>query len=334
VSGYSAYRISRHTGPKTQTSAGSLVIAKPAAPKAVLNPLTIEAIRERSYPGSALTVMADHGDQGGYHNYTDSFVADGLTEYALVSVPDGTTPSDGWPVIILSHGYYDPAQYTENEDWYTSITAALAQAGYVVIEPDFRGNAQSQGQPEGGHFSPVYTYDVMNLIASIKHDPSYNPKRIGQLGHSMGGDVALHVMVVSKDIKATAFMNGVVGSMYDIFYNWPGDEYLTDQPLALVQGIRLSLINQYGTPQTNPAFWNSVSAINYVNGASGAVLVNQDVSDTTVPKLFADHLVTALQQVGKPVEYITYPGNDHLLSKPTNRAELIKNLLTFYKANL
>src|SRR5674476_754499 len=126
-------------------------------------------------------------------------------------------------------------------------------------------------------------------------------------------------MVIARDIKATAIMNGVVGSFYDMFYNWPGNEDLTDQPLALVQGIRQHLIDQYGTPKTNPTFWDSASAINYVSAVTSAVQVNQDSGDTSVPALFSDHLVVALQAAHKSVQYYPYPGNDHFLSQPQNR---------------
>ena len=103
----------------------------------------------------------------------------------------------------------------------------------------------------------------------------------------------------------------MVGSFYDIFYNWPSAPDLTDQPLALTQGIRQNLINKYGDPKTDPNFWNSASAINYVANITGPVEVNQDVGDSVVPKIFADHLVAALQADHKSVEYYTYPGDDH-----------------------
>lgn len=295
------------------------------------DPLTIAAIKARSYPGSAITTKQDLGDQGGYHNSIVSYQSDGLEINALLSIPDATAPAGGWPVIILDHGYINPATYTTNGPQYRQFIAPLVRAGYAVVKPDYRGNGNSQGTPEGGHYSPVYAYDNLNLVASIKQDSLFNAKRIGIFAHSMGGHEALRTIVVSKDIKATVFVAGVVGSFDDIFYNWPNSPALTDQP-AIVQTIRLNLIKKYGDPKSNPTFWSSASAINYTSDESGAIQVNQDVGDSVVPRIFADHLVAALQKSDKPVEYNLYPGDDHNFSH--NQAALIANALRFYGSNL
>ena len=301
------------------------------SPTPVPDPLTIAAIAARTYTASPISAVQDLGEQGGYRDQIASYQSDGLKIYALISAPDGAAPAAGWPVVVLNHGYIDPSQYQTDGTQYKPVEAALAKAGYVVIKPDYRGNGNSEGTPEGGHFSPVYTYDLLNLIASIKADKRYDAKRIGLFAHSMGSDEALRAIVVSKDIKATVFVAGVVGSFDDIIDHWPGSQSLSDKP-AIVQTIRQNLIAKYGTPQQNPSFWNSASAINYVKNITGAVQVNQDISDSIVPKLFADHLVAALQQAGKPVEYQTYPGDDHQFT--ANRVALAQNMLAFYKARL
>lgn len=304
---------------------------KTPTPTPPLAPIEIDAIAARSYPGSAITNYGNMTEQGGYRSGIMSYQSDGFKIYALLAVPNSAAPASGWPVIILEHGYIDPAVYKTDGGDYQAIIAALAEAGYAVIKPDFRGNGKSEGTPEGGHFSPDYTYDVMNLITSVKQDSRFDAKRIGQFAHSMGGHTALRTMVVSSDIKATVMMAGVVGSFDDIFYRWPNSPVTSDRPQA-VQTARQSLIDKYGTPASDPSFWNAASAINYVSRVTGATQVNQDTGDSVVPKLFADHLVDALKQAGKPVEYNLYPGNDHQFTQ--NRAALLRNVLAFYKATL
>ncbi|HSX15004.1 MAG TPA: alpha/beta fold hydrolase [Candidatus Saccharimonadales bacterium] len=302
-----------------------------ATPAPALNPLQIDAIRSRSYPASQLVTETDLGDQGGYHSYIASYTSDGLKIFALLAVPTSPEPAGGWPVIIFNHGYIDPAQY-QTASSYRDWVATLARAGFMVVKPDYRGNAGSQGQPEGGHFSPVYAYDVLNLISTLKQYPKANANRIGLFGHSMGGHVSLRTIVASPDVKATVVAAGVVGSFNDIFYNWPNSPAPNDRPLALVQGIRQHLIDQFGTPKTDPDFWNSASAINYVGDITGAVQVHQDIGDTVVPKIFSDHLVRALQQSSKPVEYYLYPGNDHNFT--ADRSLLMQRAIAFYRSHL
>jgi len=321
---------SRHTPTQVAAPIPSSSPTPTATP--MLDPIQIEAMRARSYPGSVLAVTRDLGDQGGYRDTVQSFRSDGLTEYALVSTPTGPKPIGGWPVVILAHGYIDPAVYQTVSSDYAAIISGLARAGYLVVKPDYRGHGQSQGVPAGGHFSPAYAYDVLNLISSLKRYPDANPARIGLLGHSLGGHVALRTIVVSRDIKATVFVAGVVGSISDILYNWPHSPMLRDQPVATVSGAREALIAKYGDPKANPAFWDSASAINYVSFVAGAVQINHDVSDSVVPKYFSDRLDAALTSAKKSTEYFTYPGDDHQFT--LNHASLMQRILAFYSAHL
>lgn len=317
--------------PPSKPAQPTVTAPKPAAPP---DPLTIEAITARTYTATPIVTEQDLGDQGGYHNYIVSYHSDGLKIYALQSVPDGTAPAGGWPVVIFNHGYIDPSVYQTNDGSYHEFIAAFARAGLVVIKPDYRGNGKSEGVPEGGHFSPVYAYDVLNLIASLKQDSLVNGGRIGLFGHSMGGHVALRAMVASRDVRATVFMASVVGSFYDIFYNWPHSPFPNDHPQPLVQNKKADLVQKYGDPKANPTFWDSASAVNFVSQTTGAVQVNHDVGDTTVPKGFSDHLVQNLQQAGKSVDYYTYPGDDHQFASSGNRALILQRAVAFYQAHL
>ncbi len=309
------------------------VTTNPTA-SATANPLTIAAMRARSYTASTLTNVRSDGDQGGYVNTVVSFVSDGLTEYALMSVPDSPRPAAGWPVVIVSHGYIDPRTYVTDDSSYAQFIAAFARAGYLVLKPDFRGHGKSQGVAEGGYLSPVYTYDLLNLVSTLAADPRVDRTRIGMFGHSLGGYEALRAMVISTDIRAVVFMSAVVGSLNDIFYNW---STVTPTPTAapppVQRQVAQSLIATKGTPQTNPGFWNQASPINYLSGSRAAVQIDEDVGDTQVPKLFSDHLYAALQAVGTSVvDYRTYPGDDHQFTH--NRAAVLANILAFYRAHL
>lgn len=309
------------------------VQATPASsPSPPLDPLQIEAIRARTYTASPLTVTQNLGDQGGYTQTVSSYVSDGLTQYALVSTPGGTKPAGGWPVIILAHGYIDPAVYTTAGASYSSWVAELTRAGYLVVKPDYRGHGQSQGQPEGGHFSPAYAYDILNLIASLKIYPQANAGRIGLMGHSLGAHVALRTIVVSPDVKATVMVSGVVGSIDDIINHWPRSPMASDQPAAYLTSKREELFKKYGRPEANPAFWNSVSAINYVAAVKGPVQINHSVGDSVVPVAFSQHLNGALAAAGKPVEYYEYPGDDHQFA--ANHRLMMQRAIAFYNAHL
>lgn len=302
----------------------------PAA--ATPDPLSIAGLRIHPYRASQIVTERSLGKRGGREDSIVSYRSDGLKVYALRSTPAGNPPADGWPVIILCHGYIDPDKYQTDGPEYMELIEAFARAGYMVLKPDYRGHGQSEGQPVGGHFAPDYTYDILNLIATLKRTDQIDAQRIGLAGHSLGGHVALRTIVVSQDIKATAMVSGVVGSMEDIFFNWPRSPDRKDEPAGLVQGQREKLVREHGDPKSNPGYWNSASAINYVQAVAGPVQVHQSATDSTVPKLFSDHLVDALRKAGKRVDYRVYPGDDHQFV--WNRAALVDNLVKFYRANL
>jgi uncharacterized protein len=296
--------------------------------------LAIAALRARPYPASTLVPVRSDGDRGGFVDSVVSFQSDGLREYALMSIPDGPRPARGWPVVIINHGYSDPATYQTDGSPYSQFVAAFAHAGYMVLKPDYRGHGQSQGVASGGHLSPVYAYDLLNLVSTLRADSRVDAARIGLFGHSMGGDEVLRALVVSKDIRAAVFLAGVVGSMYDIFYNWPQPQNPPPaaRPIPLQVGVENDVIAEHGTPATNAAFWNSASAINYVDSITAAVQINQDVGDMVVPKIFSDHLAAALHAAGKVFQYNTYPGDDHQFLR--NRAAILAATVAFYRAHL
>src|SRR3989344_277067 len=134
-----------------------------------LHPLMIAAMRQRDYPGGEIKIERDLGGQG-FQSYIVSYPSDGLKLFALMNVPLGKRPIGGWPVIILNHGYIPPTQYS-TVDSYKSFADYFGRNGFLVVKPDYRGQADSEGEADGGHWSPAYTYDVLNLVASIKRYP-------------------------------------------------------------------------------------------------------------------------------------------------------------------
>ncbi len=276
------------------------------------HPLSIERMRQQSYPGSDIAIEQTLTPGANYNRYIASYQSEGLKIYALMTVPSGQKPKTGWPVVIFNHGYIPPSQYRTTER-YVAYVDAFARNGYIVFKSDYRGHGDSEGNAAGGYGSPAYTIDVLNALSSIKRYKDADPNRIGIWGHSMGGSITLRSMVVSRDIKAGVIWAGVVASYPDLLARWRRPTGGDTVPRAM-SGWRGSLAEQYGSPEQNPTFWASISPNSYLTDLSGPVQLHHGTADQSVPLEFSEKLNAQIKEVGKPVEFYKYQGDNHNIS--------------------
>jgi len=296
-----------------------------------LDPLTVEAMRAKSYPGSQLVVEQNLGQVSNYNKYIVSYKSDGLKIYALLTVPIGTKPAGGWPVIIFNHGYIAPATYQTDPSsgQYASYYSAFSENGYIVLKPDYRGNGNSEGQPEGAYFSPAYATDALNAIASIKQYKDANAAKIGMWGHSMGGNITLRNLVVDpKDIKAAVVWGGVVGS-YELLSNWHDPFYHPSAyELSLRFKFRANLVEKYGSPSATSPFWSAADPTNFVSDIKAPIQLHYGESDEEIPLGFQNYFIDKLKKAGKQYEFYTYPGDNHNISQ--NFSLAMKRSIDFF----
>lgn len=275
--------------------------------------LQIDYMRKQSYPGSQLKIEEELSPGTNYRQYIASYVSEGNTIYGLLTVPTGTKPTGGWPVIIFNHGYIPPKEYRTTER-YVAYVAGFARNGYIVFKSDYRGHGNSQGNPSGQYYAPDYTIDVLNAIATLKKFPDANPNKIGMWGHSMGGNITLRSLVVdTKDIKVAVIWAGVVGNYDDIINHWRHTGPLPADINTRVSRLK-QLIAQIGGPDTNPIFWNSIDPYAYLKDITAPIQLHVGLADEEVPFKFSEHLKTALENNKKHVELYEYEGTDHNLS--------------------
>lgn len=285
------------------------------------DPLAIENMRKKSYPGSDIVTEQTLEAGSNFKRFLVSYQSEGLKIYGLLTVPEGEKPAGGYPVIVFHHGYIPPARYS-TVDSYRVWVNYFASAGYIVFKPDYRGNGNSEGDPVQPYISPDYVTDSMNAIESIKKFKDANPDKIGIAGHSMGGNIVLHELVMSKDVKVAVLLAGVVGNQRGLIDWWKkrfAARSIEGNDLDTWYEVEKMLEDQ-GTPENNPLYWNAIDPTHFLESVSATVQIQVGSADEVVPPEFSRSLRDSLQNAGKTVEYHEFPGVDHNFSSVTNTA--------------
>lgn len=265
------------------------------------HPVSLPALFMKDIVGSDFAVGDVLDANDAYTRYFITYTSSQLNISGIMNVPTGTGP---FPLLVLNHGYIDPAVYT-NGRGLRREQDYLARRGYVVLHPDYRNHAQSDDDPENEYnFRLGYTEDVIAVVKAIRaaNLPYLDASRVGMLGHSMGGGITLNTMVIDPDLVDAAVLFAPVSANYVRNYErWTrGDS-----------DVGKEIISRYGTPEAAPEFWDNVSAKNFFDRITAPILIHHGSADADVELKWSDELDGWLTEARKPHTYHVYPGEPH-----------------------
>lgn len=252
--------------------------------------LTIEALRRRSYGDGSIRIERVLAVTSAFTRTLVAYPSDGLTVYGFMNVPRGHGP---FPVVIVLHGYVDPARY-QILAYTTRYADAFARAGFLVLHPNYRNHPPSDEGPNP--FRVGYAIDVLNLIALLPTLPMAQPEAVGLFGHSMGGGIALRVLVVHPGVKAAV----LYGSM-------SADERKNFERVLQWSGGRRGR-EELNTPEEA---LQRIAPLFYLQDIAAPIQIHHGAADTVVPPEWSRELYARLQALGKTVEWYEYPGQPH-----------------------
>lgn len=272
-------------------------------PSPAPHPVSLPALMQQTYDGRDLQVGRVLARTNAYTRYFVTYRSGDLKISGIMNVPTGNGP---FPVLILAHGYIDPAVYTNGRSLRREQDY-LPRRGYVVLHTDYRNHAQSDDDPRNELTLRLgYTADVINAVLAVKRSslPFLDGDRVGLLGRSMGGGVAFNALVVQPGLVDAAVVYSPVSSdAVDNFDRWTRGER---------EQLANRIIDAYGAPEQNPTFWRNVSAVNFFDRVSEPLLIHHGTADNTCPIQWTRETVAALQRQGKDVTLATYDGEGHL----------------------
>lgn len=263
--------------------------------------LSLPAFSRQDFSGRDFKVGRILAENEAYTRYYITYSSNGLKISGIMNVPKGEGP---FPLVVLNHGYIDPAVYT-NGRGLKREQDYLARQGYAVVHPDYRNHAESDddGNMER-RFRLGYAEDVINAIWAIKAAqlPKVDTSRIGMLGHSMGGGVAWRMVVVQPDlVKALVQFAPVSADERDNFAKWT-----TRRPETAA-----AIVAEHGRPEENPEFWDNISPLTFFQNVSIPVMVHHGTADDSVPVAWSERAAGELEAQGKEITLHVYPGEPH-----------------------
>lgn len=224
----------------------------------------------------------------------------------------------GLPLIVMPHG----GPFVRDKWSYEPWVQFLANRGYVVLQPNFRGSTgygKAFVDAASGEFGRKMQDDLDDGVRWLVEKGLVDPKRVCIMGASYGGYAAMWAAARNPEIYRCAISFAGVSDIRPMLkYNpgqWIAQRYYRDwrdrirgdsefdletvSPLARARDIRIPLLIAHGK------------------------------DDSRVPPAQSTKLHEALKRAGRAHEYVLYPEEGHGFAKPENAADFLNRVERF-----
>jgi uncharacterized protein len=125
-----------------------------------------------------------------------AFTSKGTRCVGYMYVPDGATPAQKHPTIVMAHGFS-----AVKEMYFTHVAEHFSQHGFAVVLFDYRFLGGSDGEPRGQIFPWQQIEDFRNAITFATRQAEVDPGRLGIFGSSYSGGHVICVGAVDRRVK-------------------------------------------------------------------------------------------------------------------------------------
>ena len=286
------------------------------------NLVSLPALSRHRYDGGALRLTRVLGHQLAFTRYAVRYRSDGLRITGVMTVPNRPGRH---PLVVLAHGWADPARYTSGS-MLEREQAALAENGFVAFQTDYRNYARSSRESGDPVARPVgYPADLVNAVLAVKRArlPFVDSSRVGLFGRSMGGGVVLDALAARPGLARAAVLYAPVSSRAaDTYRRW-----VVPDPALLAR-----VTAAYGSPASRPALWRQASARPYLDRVTALLQIHHGTADAMCPVGWSEATAAALRGHGGDVTLYEYDGQGHRFGR--SWPLFMHRAVTFLRARL
>jgi dipeptidyl aminopeptidase/acylaminoacyl peptidase len=241
---------------------------------------------------------------------------DGKEIVGMLYTPRGAKPGTKYPAILWIHGGPEEQDNFHFSAW----PQYLAQAGYVVLEPNYRGsigygeifrnlNVEDANQGEVDDVAGGVEYLVSHGLA--------DPKRVAIGGASHGGTTVANAVTIYPDLFAAAIdETGTVD--FELFAERSNPQ----------SSIRWTM-KMGGTISEKPEIYRRANVLLAVDKIKTPLLILHGENDPQVPPAEAAEFARALKEHHKTYYYFTYPDELHGFAQPQHELDAWQKMLAF-----
>ncbi|WP_290611197.1 alpha/beta hydrolase family protein [Arsukibacterium sp. UBA3155] len=237
-----------------------------------------------------------------------------------------TLPPEGnknLPLIVNVHG----GPFGPFDSWgFNNEVQFLASRGYAVLQINFRGSGgygddfQRAGRLQWGH---AMQDDVTDGTLWAVEQGIADKERICIYGGSYGGYAALWGVIKEPDLYKCSV--GYVG-VYDMPLFFDGD----GSDASRSRGIEQYISSHVGEGDD---YMRSISPVHHVDKIKAELFIVHGSRDVRVPIVHANNLKKALDDIGKPYEWLVKE-DGHGFFKVDHRVELFSQMAEFFDKHI
>lgn len=250
---------------------------------------------------------------------------DGLTIPAYLTLPQGV-PARNLPAVVFPHG----GPWARDTWGYDPYAQFLANRGYAVLQPNFRGSTGygkqflNAGNRQWG--TGAMQHDISDGVKWLVEQGIADAKKVCIFGGSYGGYATLAGVTFTPELYACGVAYVAPSNLITLLQSIP--PYW--KPLVKMFTKRV------GDPQVEAdrKDLEARSPLYFVERIRAPLLVVHGANDPRVKRAEADSIVAVLRDKKLAVEYLVAPDEGHGFRAPENRLALAVAMERFLAKHL